>query len=254
MKIRLVKILLIFVVLFSASCSEYNKIPYFQDLDHSKTSRSLITNYAPLKIHPGDLLGINVTGNKESMASVNLFADLPSSPLYGYRVNPAGEIKLPLVGNVQVAELTTEEAKAKLTTALSGYIGGVNVDVRIINLKIYVQGDVARPNEYVIQNERINILQALTLAGDLNITAKRENILLIREQDGTRYTYPVDLTSKKLFDLPYFYLQNNDVLYVEPNNKKSDQLETKGYRTASLVLSGISVLSLIFSAVFLNRN
>ena len=254
MKIRLPKILLIFVLLFLASCSEYSKIPYFQDLDHSKTTNSLITNYTPLKIHPGDLLGINVTGNKESMASLTLFSDLPSSPLYGYKVNPAGEIKLPLIGNVQVAELTTEETKAKLITALSAYIGGVNVDVRIINLKISVLGDVARPNEYTIQNERINILQALTLAGDLNITGKRDNILLIREQDGSRHIYPVDLTSKKLFDLPYFYLQNNDVLYVEPNNKKSDQLDTKGYRTASLVLSGISVLSLIFSALFLNRN
>lgn len=254
MKISLPKILLVFVLLFLASCSEYNKIPYFQDLDHAKTTNSLINNYVPLKIHPGDLLGINVTGNKESMASLTLFDDLPSSPLYGYRVNSAGEIKLPLINTVQVADLTTEEIKTKLTNALSAFIGGVNVDVRLINLKISVLGDVARPNEYTIQNERINILQALALAGDLNITAKRENVLLVREQDGSRHIYPVDLTSKKLFDLPYFYLQNNDVLYVEPSSKKSDQVDTKGYRTATLALSAISVLSLIVSALFINRN
>lgn len=103
---------------------------------------------------------------------------------------------------------------------LSGYITGLDVVVRIINLKISVMGDVARPNEYIIQNERINILQALTLAGDLNITAKRENLLLIRELDNKRYVYPIDLTSKKLLDLPYYYLQNNDIIIVEPDSKK----------------------------------
>ncbi|RZA01176.1 MAG: polysaccharide export protein [Sphingobacteriaceae bacterium] len=248
------KILLIFVLLFSASCSEYNKIPYFQDLDKTKTANSIINNYVPLKIQPGDVLGINVTGNRESMASLTLFTDLPSSPLYGYKVSSAGEIKLPLINTIQVADLTTEEIKAKLTTALSPYIGGLNVDVRIINLKIYVLGDVARPNEYTIQNEKINILQALALAGDLNITAKRENVILMREENGFKRTYPVDLTSKKVFDLPYFYLKNNDVLIVEPSSKKLDQVDTKGYRTATLALSAISVLSLIVSAVFLNRN
>lgn len=254
MKTRLLKIFLIFVILFSASCSQYNKIPYFQDLDHKKTSTSIITNYSPLKIHPGDLLAINITGNRESMAAVNLFNDLPSSPLYGYRVTSTGEIKIPLLNTVQVADLTTEEVKAKLMAGLSGYITGLDVVVRIINLKISVMGDVARPNEYIIQNERINILQALTLAGDLNITAKRENLLLIREREDKRYVYPIDLTSKKLLDLPYYYLQNNDIIIVEPDSKKYDQVDTKGYRNATLALSAISVLSLIFSALFLNRN
>jgi polysaccharide biosynthesis/export protein len=254
MKTNLPKVLLIFVLLFLAACGEYNKIPYFQDLDKTKTTNSLINNFTPLKIQPGDMLGINVTGNKESMASLTLFNDLPTSPLYGYKVNAAGEIKLPLINTVQVADLTTEEIKAKLITALSAYIGGVNVDVRIINLKISVLGDVARPNEYIIQNERINILQALALAGDLTITAKRENVLLYREENGSRHIYPVDLTSKKLFDLPYFYLKNNDILVVEPSSKKTDQVDTKGYRTATLALSAISVLSLIVSAVFLKRN
>ncbi len=254
MKIRLPNILLFFILFILASCSEYNKIPYFQDLDKTKTTSSLINNYTPLKIQPGDILGINVTGNRESMASLTLFTDLPSSPLYGYKVNSAGEIKLPIINTVQVADLTTEEIKTKLTAALSPYIGGLNVDVRLINLKISVLGDVARPNEYIIQNEKINILQALALAGDLNITAKRENILLMREENGARRIYPVDLTSKKLFDLPYFYLKNNDVLIVDPSSKKADQVDTKGYRNATLALSALSVLSLIVSALFLNRN
>jgi polysaccharide biosynthesis/export protein len=254
MKVRLPKALLILVLLFSASCSEYNKVPYFQDLDKTKTTNSLINNYAPIKIQAGDILGINVTGNRESMVSLTLFTDLPTSPLYGYKVSSTGEIKLPLINNVQVADLTTEEIKTKLTNALSAFIGGVNVDVRIINLKISVLGDVARPNEYTIQNEKINILQALALAGDLNITAKRENVLLMREENGARHIYPVDLTSKKLIDLPYYYLKNNDILVVEPSSKKTDQVDTKGYRTATLALSAISVLSLIVSALFLNRN
>ena len=253
MKICVQKILFIFLVFSLASCSEYSKISYFQDLDHSKVSNGVISNYSPIKIQAGDLLGINVTGNKESVAIFNQVDGSSTNPMYGYRVNPAGEIKMPVIGVVKVAELTTDELKAKLTTSLIDYVKGVDVDVRILNFKISVLGDVLRPNEYVVQNDHINVLQALTLAGDLNITAKRDNILLIREQGGSRHIYPINLNSKKLFELPYYYLQNNDVIYVEPDQKKSDQVDTKGYRTATLALSALSILAVVFSVILVNR-
>ncbi|MEO8885719.1 MAG: polysaccharide biosynthesis/export family protein [Mucilaginibacter sp.] len=253
MKICVQKLLFICFFFFLASCSNYNKIPYFQDLDHSKISNTVINNYAPIKIQPGDLLGITISGNKEGMAAFNINEPPPTSPLFGYRVNSDGEIKLPLIGTVKAAELTTEELKAKLLVSLAEWVKGGDIEVRIINFKISVIGDVLRPNEYIVQNDRINILQALALAGDLNITAKRENLLLIREENGTRHYYPVNLTSKKLFALPYYYLQNNDVLVVEPDRKKYDQVDTKGYRDATLVLSALSVLGLLVSAVLATR-
>ncbi len=252
MKICIQKLLLIALIFSLASCGTSNKIGYFRDLDHSKINNSVITNYSIAKIQPGDLLAINVIGNKESVAPFNPISDNPSVPGYGYRVNQAGEITIPIVGTVKAGGLTTDELRAKLLPLILPSIVTNNVtgdvSVRLMNFKISVLGDVARPNQYTItENEHINILEALALAGDLNVTAKRDNILLIREENGTKHTYPVNIASKKLLDLPYYYLQNNDIIVVDATQEKSDQADNKNYRTASLVLSALSVATVVVS-------
>ena len=113
---------------------------------------------------------------------------------------------------MKVSGLTTEEVSQQLTSNLLPYLNKPIVNVRVLNFKISVFGDVLKPDVFTIQNEHININEALALAGDLNITAKRDNILLIREQNGKRQYFPVDLTKKEIFESPYYYLQNNDIL------------------------------------------
>lgn len=260
---------------FNISCSTYQTIPYFQDLDHTKISQESIDNFSPLKIQAGDLLGINVTSlstNNEfssGNARVNGGSDgsngngktnIPlgtentnSNPVFGYRVNTAGEINLPYIGRIKVIGTTTDDLATKLTPQLEQYLKQPIVNVRILNFKISVIGDVLRPDIFTVQNERITIIEALGLAGDLNITAKRKNVLLIREYDGKREYMPIDLTSKKIFTSPYYYLQNNDVIYVEPDRTKYAPLD-RGYRTFSLLLSSISAASVVFSAYFLYYN
>ena len=108
-------------------------------------------------------------------------------------------------------------------------------------------GDVARPDVYSVMGDRITITEALTLAGDLNITAQRKNVLLVRETDGKREYIPFDLTSAQLFNSPYFYLKHNDMIYVQPDKAKYDAVDG-GYRNLSLVLSGLSVVAIIITS------
>ena len=247
MKICIQKLLLITLIISLASCGASNRIGYLRDLDHSKINNSVISNYSVSKIQPGDVLAITVTGNKESVAPFNPVDNNAATPTAGYRVNQAGEITMPIIGVVKAAGLTTDELKAKLLPLILPDIKTGDVVVRLTNFKITDLGDVAKPDQYTIANEHINILEALALAGDLNITARRDNIVLIREENGTRHAYPINLGTKKLFDLPYYYLQNNDQIIVEPGREKADQADNRSYRTTSLVLSGVSVIAVLVS-------
>jgi polysaccharide export outer membrane protein len=277
MRSNFTKILFVALFFFS-SCTPYKNIPYFQDLDHSKITEQPITNYTPIKIQPGDLLGLNVTSQSPPEANAVFNSSLNrvtgtddntggnklgggvgsenagSNPIFGYRVNDKGEIELPDIGVINVAGFTTDELAAKLTPQLAQYLAKPIVNVRLLNFKISVSGDVLRPDVFTIQSERITIIEALSLAGDLNITAKRKSVLLIRESDGKRQFIPIDLTSKKLFDSPYYYLRNNDAIYVDPDRTKYAPLD-RGYRTLTLVFSAISAASVIITAVVLfNQN
>ncbi|MCC8426196.1 polysaccharide biosynthesis/export family protein [Mucilaginibacter sp. UR6-11] len=270
------KVFFLAVLLFSMSCSSYKTIPYFQDLDHTKISQESIDNYTPLKIQPGDLLGINVNslspvnefssantrinGNNDNNGGGTNKSNIPNgsentnaNPVFGYRVSPAGEIDLPYLGKMKVTGMTTDGLAAKLNPLLEQYLKQPIVNIRILNFKISVMGDVLRPDVYTIQNERITIMEALGLAGDLNITAKRKNVILIREYDGKREYLPVDLTSKKIFSSPYYYLQNNDVIYVEPDRIKYAPLD-RGYRTLTTVLAVITTAGVVVTSYFLYHN
>lgn len=241
-----------------SSCSSYKKIPYFQDLQNAGTESQNVTNFSPFVISLGDVLAINVTSrNPESsgvfnynLNSVNGSATVsPDNPVVGYLVDDKGNIYLPYIGAMKVAGLNTSEVRDKLSAKLLTLYKDPVVNIRIINFKISIIGDVLRPNVYTLQNEHTTITQALSLAGDLNITAKRTNILLIRNENGKRIFIRMDLTSKKLFESPYYYLKNNDEIYVEADRTKYATVD-RGYRTATLVLSGLSIIAIVLSNLY----
>jgi len=249
----------IITLLFLSSCGSYKHIPYFQDLKPSEVSQEEVSNFSAITIQKADILGINVNSrNPESSAIFNYnlnrangpSMDQPSdSPVVGYLVDEKGEINLPLIGNMKVAGMTTSELREKLGQTLLTYYKDPVVNIRLLNFKVSVFGDVARPDVYRLQNERTTITQALSLAGDLNITAMRTNILLVREQDGKRSFIPIDLTSKKLFDSPYYYLKNNDEIYVQPDRTKYATVD-RGYRVTTLILSGLSIIAIVLSNLY----
>lgn len=249
---------LIVVLAGFCSCSSYRKIPYFQDLNKTTVSEEPLDNYTPPLIQPQDILGVNVSSlNPEASVVFNYnlnrvngnnYDVSPGNPVVGYLVDAQGEIHLPLVGAMKVAGLTTSDVSRQLQAKLQTYLKQPIVNLRIINFKVSVFGDVLKPDVYNVQNERITIPEALSLAGDLNITAIRTNVLLVREQNGKRQYIPIDLTSKAIFNSPYFYLKNNDVIYVQADKTKFATVD-RGYRTASLVLSGLSVLAIVLSTI-----
>jgi polysaccharide export outer membrane protein len=250
---KISKSLLMFftVISFLTSCSSYQKIPYFQDLNRSQVTSEDITNLSLLTIQPEDQLSISVTSLNQDAANVftnNLqnSGTNSNSPVYGYVVNQKGEITLPLVGVIKVAGLTTNQLSTQLQQQLLSYLSKPNVAVRIVNFKVAVLGDVLRPNVYTSTTERLTITEALSLAGDLNITGKRDDILLVREIDGKRTYVPIDITSKKLFESPYFYLKANDLIFVQPSKLKLATVDT-GYRNASLIISALSLIAIAVS-------
>lgn len=234
-----------------SSCASYKKVPYFQDLDRSKVITEEITNMSPLIIQPEDRLSISVTSLNQDAANVftnniqNAGTDSENS-VYGYVVNAKGEITLPLLGVVKVSDMSSSQLADKLQQQLTTYLSKPNVSVKIVSFKVAVLGDVMRPNVYRSSSDRLTITEALSLAGDLNITAKRDDITLVREIDGKRTYIPINLNSKDLFTSPYFYMKSNDLLFVQPGKLKLATVDT-GYRNASLIISALSLIAIAVS-------
>lgn len=246
-------------VLVLSSCGvRYKQVPYFQDILDTANFQEDIANFSSLRIQKEDVLAITVSSlNAEAAAIFNMGttssnlsttpanAD-PRSTANGFLVDQAGNIQLPLVGSLQVAGLTTASARELIRSKLASYLKEPVVSLRLINFRISILGDVARPGVYPVTNEKVSVTEALSYAGDLTITALRTNVLLVREVDGKRQYVRLDLHKKDLFNSPYYYLKNNDVLYVQPSNAKYASVDSS-YRNVSIILSALSVIALIIT-------
>ncbi|MBC6609126.1 polysaccharide biosynthesis/export family protein [Hymenobacter sp. BT188] len=241
------------------SCSPTRNLVYFNDLKEKGVYTETITNNTAPLIQPDDLLSITVSSlspesnqlfNSGSMPSAGNrgVATGSTASSEGYLVSGDGTINFPVLGNVKVAGLTKEQAVSKMTTEIKNHVKNPLVNIRFLNFKITVVGEVNSPSTFTIPTERINILEAVGLAGDLTALGKRENILLIRERDGVRSAMRVNLASKELLNSPYFYLQQNDVLYVEPIKAKALQNGAGSFYLPLLgaALSVVSIVVLIF--------
>lgn len=249
--------LAVYALLLCFSCTNKKNLVYFQgNLANSETNKS----YSPL-LRPDDILSITVMGLDEQAAKpFNLpsiganqaiggyMQGMPTPP--GYLIDADGTIDFPVIGKLKLGGLTRSSAIDLLKEQLKPYLNNPTVLIRILNYKITVLGEVRNPGTFTIPNERITLPEALGIAGDLQITAIRKNILVIRETDGKRSETRVDLTSKDLFSSPVFYLQQNDVVYVEPNRAKVNSSVVNA-SNVSLVISTISLL--ITMAVLFTR-
>ena len=172
-----------------------------------------------------------------------------SEAMYNYLVDKEGNIRFPVIGTVHVAGLTKTEISAKLESLISKYVDNPLVNVQLLNFKITLMGDFNRPGTYSIKNDRVSILDAIGMAGDLQMTAKRTNIMVIRENNGKKEVHRMDITSPDIFESPCFYLRQNDVVYVEPIERK---LKTRNSSSQNLSLASsiISTLSVVASMIF----
>lgn len=250
---------LIVIMLFMSSCGvKYKTVPYFTNLPADSLLQENILNKVVFKIQKNDILAITVSSlNPEASAIFNMGTTSslqsstaanvnPTNTANGFMVDDRGEIQLPLLGPVRIEGLTTSEARALIQNKLVNYLKEPVVSIRLVNFRVSVLGDVARPGVYPVNNERVNVSEALSMAGDLTITAVRNNVLLVREIDGKRQYIRLDMQNKELFNSPYYYLQNNDVLYIQPGKAKYASVDSS-YRNVSIVLSALSVIALIIS-------
>jgi polysaccharide export outer membrane protein len=232
------------------SCNSYKRTAYFQDVNRNAVTNETVTNYKAFTIQPEDLLGINITSRNPEASAVFNFASNPinveAENFGGYLVDQEGEVQLPIIGSIKAHGLTTAQLKEQIRIKLIPYLKEPVVMIKLINFKISVMGDVAKPGLFKVQSERLTIPEAISLAGDLNMTAIRK-ILIIREKDGERQYVTVDLTKKSLFNSPYYYLKTNDVIYVEAGKTK-DPVLNQTYQKIGLFLSVASVV-----AIFLTR-
>jgi polysaccharide export outer membrane protein len=250
---------LILAVVIS-SCTPYHNSAYFQGLDRNSEISHKIDNYSPLTIQAGDELSLGVkslnpdadaifnTSGASSGTSGGLPGGSPSGGGSGYLVDKNGEIELPLVHKVKVSGMTIEQVQDVIKKAVVQYLKDPTVSVHLMNFKITIIGDVLNPNTFTVTSEHISIPQALSLAGDVTASAIRNNILLIREVNGERKYVNIDLTSSKLFDSPYYYLKNNDMLYVEEGRGKFIAVNPVK-QTLPYFLSFISLLLISFEII-----
>ncbi len=243
------------------ACKTREKLIYFQDgVSGNDTSGVNTSTYTPT-LKKDDLLSIIVTGDDpETAIPFNL--PVPTgvaagvsgyttgnSERLGYLIDETGAVNMPFLGEIQLSGLSRSEATSLIEERLLIYVNNPIVNIQILNYKVTILGDVNRPGTFKIPNERITLLEAVGLAGDLNITGNRKNVLVIRDTDGVKTEYRIDLTTSALFSSPVYYLEQNDMVYVEPNGNarsKSSLLVTSSgilISLTALILTTISIIT-----------
>lgn len=245
------------VLVILTSCKTREKLVYFQH-GSADSAASASMNYTPV-LRTDDFLSIIVTGeDPDAVLPFNLpTAGMPQSvnngytmgnpAPYGYLIDANGMVNMPFLGEIKLAGLNRMEATALIQQKLTEYLKNPVVQIQILNYKVTVLGDVKSPGTYKIPNERITLLEAIGLAGDLKMSGQRKNVLVIRDENGKKTEYRVDLTSKDLFSSPVYYLTQNDVVYVEPN--ATSRSESTLWRTTGPIF--ISLTSLVVTTATL---
>ena len=239
-------------------CTSIKTVTYFQDKGSADTARyaTLAAIVPPVStIQPNDVLAIIVTSlSEESNALFNILntTTVPlasygagaGSQSLGYLVDPMGNVTMPLVGEVKLTGLTLEEASQLLNEKLSKYLKETTVNVRYLNRKFTVIGEVTRPGVYNLLDNNRTLPEVLGIAGDLTVFGRRDNVMIIRTTADKREVIKVDLTNRSVLESPYYYIQNNDVVYVEALPGKTVASD----RTRQLLpiyLSAVSTLLII---------
>ncbi|MES2812664.1 MAG: polysaccharide biosynthesis/export family protein [Bacteroidota bacterium] len=224
--------LLIGLSILLSNCSSQKDISYYQDIDAMASKNNESVNFETV-IQPDDLLMIIVTStdieaaipfNLESvlMPQINGQAGMGQRQMQMYLVDKAGTIEFPVLGTLSVGGQTKTNVLFSLKEKLKKYLKDPVINMRIMNFKVSVQGEVNRPGVVTSVTERLTLPEALSLAGDLTIYGKRNNIVVVRENQGKREIKRIDLTKADFINSPYYYLMQNDLIYVEPNSAKAN--------------------------------
>ena len=242
--------LLLFSTLFS--CATKEEIVYFYEGKENLEGQQLLIDYEP-QIEKNDVLRINVSSssvNEEIVAPFQMRTGSQqtggagqSLSLTGYLVSPEGYINFPVLGKVKVEGLTRTEVQDKLEEEIEYYLKNPIVDVRIVNFSVTVLGEVGSPGRVQITDGRISVPELLAMSGDITYNGRRENITIIRQENGVRKVGTIDMTTSDFFESEFFYLKQNDLVYVEPTYRA---VKSAGFFTSyqGIISLGTTIISL----------
>jgi polysaccharide export outer membrane protein len=244
------KLLLLFFSIFFLSCASKKDIVYLQDVDTTKITTNSFS-YEPV-LKNDDLLSIIVSADDPEVTYMfnipqiqgNYQVDESQSSIRTYLIDSYGQIEFPVLGKIKLAGLTRSQAVKELTDRVRPYIKNPTINMRILNYKIAVLGEVIRPGNFNIKSERITLLEALANAGDLTIYGKRDNILIIREKNEIKTYNRVDITHSDFINSEFYYLTQNDVVVVEPNKTRVNSSVIGPDLQALLAIVGLVLSSL----------
>lgn len=255
-------VILILMVITASGCASKKRLSYFDDIvEYQEGTMGSLNDYK-LKLKPEDELMISVSSlDPKATADYNLpfvnpalanATGLSSTPQQQtYIVNPLGDINFPVLGKIHVAGMTTQQLAEYLTGRISERVIDPVVNVSLVNFKVSVMGEVKNPGQIPAENERLSVLDALVAAGDLTTYGERENVLVIREIDGKKVYGRLNLKDSKIVESPFFYLQQNDVVYVTPNSvgESNAIYNTNNAFKLTVISSIVSALSVVTSLI-----
>jgi polysaccharide export outer membrane protein len=256
------------MILAVVSCKPSRDLVYFSNLEESDIDTTkTIQNLETPTIQPDDVLGITV--NSLSVESNMLFNQgvlgTLGSPVAdgdqqrnrqveGYLVDQKGYINFPVIGRLKLGGLTRAAATDTIQNILNrDYVENPTVNIRFLNFKVTVLGEVRNPSSYVITTERINVLEAIALAGDMTAVGKRENVLIIRENNGERKLIRINLNDKNLLDSPNYYLQQNDIIYIEADSYKAAQADLRRANVQFVLSITLTAMTIATLAITLSQ-
>lgn len=241
---------LICIAIFATSCFSGKKIKYFENLSDTGIVKLPLLVKPESVIMPDDMLEIKIAGANEATAALlNTYSATTNAMVApaGYLVNQNGEIEFPIIGKIIAAGLTKEQFKESLKEKVSKYLKDPLIAVKFLNFRFTVIGEVKSPGSFSVINEKITILDALGLAGDMTSYSKRTNVRVIRDSSGSREVCTLDFTNKSIFNSKYYYLQRNDVIYVEAEKSKSQYEEWS--RISTIVATITSLIALTITII-----
>ncbi len=252
--------ILVMLILFS-SCSTRN-LTYFSDLPQDSLFQTAILKAHEPKIQIGDILTITVSSldpvtnsmfnaggvesNVSDISKVNMDLAAPAVGKEGYLVNKDGQIDYPVVGKVTLVGKTRSEAQDIMYQEVGKYVKDPIVSLRYLNFKVTVIGEVNKPGTFTINDDHVSVLEALGMAGDMSVYGRRQNVLLIREEGTKRSMYRLDMNKKEVFNSPYFFLHQNDVVYVEPMRGRDPSAERTLRIVSTMATLGTAISLIIF--------
>ena len=257
-------IILFFLSLFFGSCANYKSVPYFQNsVDYDATGKEFLYD---MTIKPKDELTVFVFSgtDREAVAPFNMtdmgVVDLQSErislmggyPAHRYLVDNEGNIDFPVIGKIHIAGFTIKQANEHIRKLIIPYLRSNTdfvVNVNIENYEVTVMGEVKTPNTFTVSRNKINVLEALAMAGDMTIYGKRDDVKLLRElPDGTYEVHELDMRDANILNSPYYYLQQRDIVYVEPNEVMAQNAKIS--TTTRLWLRGTSIVISLGSLLY----